>query len=142
MPIKVLAPMAIMEEATGFEGWTYRWAAPREVPRHRLVLLNALVPPTKPTFMLVVPIQLYEAVEIAKAAVGRGTPIESYIGHESTAKALTAAFGVEVPMNRAMYEPMAGDVAIVARVRGRPKAELEVKPEDLEFLLVYYLPLL
>jgi hypothetical protein len=104
----------------------------------KIVLLNALVPVSdKPAIVISIPINVDEARELIK----RTEKIESYIGHEATAKLLSQLFGREIPMNRAMYIPKNGDLAIVVRLKKRlekPEDVKNVKPEDIEFLLVRY----
>ena len=104
----------------------------------KVILLNALVPnSTEPTIMISTPITVEEARELIRKA----EKIESYIGHESTAKLLTQLFEKEVPTSRAMYQPRNGDLAIIVRLKKRlekPEDVKNVKPEDIEFLLVRY----
>jgi hypothetical protein len=104
----------------------------------KLVLLNALVPVSNsPTIIISLPI----TVEEAKMLVSKSQKIESYIGHEATAKLLTTLFEKEIPVNRGMYIPKNKDIAIVVRLKKRlekPEDVKDVKPEDVELLLVRY----
>jgi hypothetical protein len=104
----------------------------------KVILLNALVPVSdKPAIVASVP----TTVENAKELVRRAKVIESYIGHEATAKLLTQLFGVEIPVSRAMYTPRNKDLAVVVRLKKRlekPEDVKNVKPEDIELLLVKY----
>jgi sporulation protein YlmC with PRC-barrel domain len=80
-------------------------------------------------------------IENVKAIVQRAESVESYIGHEATAKLLTELLGREVPMNRSEYVPEVGDIAIVVRLKRRlatPQDVKDVKVEDLEFHIVNY----
>jgi len=82
------------------------------------------------------PISLDEAKRIVN-----GKEIMSFIGHEATAQLLTTLLSVGVPVNRAMYDPRPGDIAIVVKLKKRlekPDDVKNVKPEDLEFILVEY----
>jgi len=104
----------------------------------KIALLNALVPASdKPAIVISTPITVEEAKELVKKA----QRIESYIGHESTAKLLTQIFEREIPMSRAMYKPSNNDLAVIVRLKKRlekPEDVKNVKPEDVEFLLVRY----
>jgi len=104
----------------------------------KIVLLNALVPnSTEPTIMITLP----TSMENVKELVWKAKVVESYIGHESTAKLLSQLFEKEIPTSRAMYQPRNGDLAIVVRLKKRlekPEDVKNVKPEDIEFLLVRY----
>jgi hypothetical protein len=103
----------------------------------RLVLLNAMIPAGGWALIATRPATIDEAKELARAA----ERIESYIGHEATAEVLSRMLGVHVPVNRGMYVPSAGDVALVVRLRKRLAAPQDVKDvteEDLEFLIVNY----
>jgi hypothetical protein len=109
----------------------------RQGVANKVVLLNALVPADEPAIMVTVPVTTKEVVKL----VSEAQKIESYIGHEATAKLLSQLFGKEIPMNRAMYKPNNNDLAIVVRLRKRlekPEDMKNVKLEDLEFLLVRY----
>jgi len=104
----------------------------------RLVLLNAVVTHSEKSAILVTkPISIEEARELVKLA----EKIESYIGHEATAKVLTELLGVNIQANRGEYTPREGDVAIVVRLKRRlekPEDVKNVKPEDLSILVVHY----
>jgi hypothetical protein len=104
----------------------------------KIVLLNALVPDsTEPAIIISVPTTIENIRELVK----RAKVIESYIGHEATAKLLTMMFGKEIPMSRAMYMPQNGDLAIVIRLRKRlekPEDVKNVTENDIELLLVRY----
>jgi hypothetical protein len=128
----------------------YPWGRPQEacvvlvklVPIERatidkVVLLNAVIPPKRPTLIAISPI----SAEGAKKIVAKAKTVESYIGHEATAKLLSELLSTSVPVNRGEYAPKAGDVAIVVRLKRRlqtPQDVKEVKPEDLEFYVVSY----
>ena len=104
----------------------------------KIVLLNALVPVSNsPAIMISTPITVEEARELIRKA-GK---IESYIGHEATAKLLTQLFEKEIQMSRAMYVPQNNDLAIIVRLKKRlekPEDVKNVTEKDIEFLLVRY----
>ena len=104
----------------------------------KIVLLNALVPVSnKPAITISVPINIEEAKEIIRKAKN----VESYIGHEATARLLSEIFGVDIPMSRAMYTPQDKDLAIIVRLKKRLEKPEDVKtvtPNDIELLLVRY----
>jgi len=104
----------------------------------KVVLLNAVVTRSdKPAIVVSRPASLQEVRELVSNTSG----VESYIGHEATARLLSELLGVEVPVSRAMYVPRRGDLAVVARLRRRlerPEDVKNVRPEDVEFLIVNY----
>ena len=78
---------------------------------------------------------------LAQEAAKKGIPVDSYVGHESTAKLASEILGVEVPARRAMYTPSKNEIAIVFRLKKRlekPEDIKSVKPEDIEILVVHY----
>jgi len=64
-------------------------------------------------------------------AIVQGVEIESYVGHASTASALTTLLGREVKMNRAEAQLHIGDTLLIAVLTRRVASDQEVKPEDL-----------
>ena len=103
----------------------------------RLVILNAMVVPRRPMVIVSSPTDL----ENVKALVNSAERIESYIGHESTAKLLSDLLGTSVPVNRGEYIPEKGDIAVVVRLKRRlqaPQDLKDIKPEDLELHVVVY----
>jgi hypothetical protein len=105
----------------------------------KIVFLNAVITSNKmPLTLKTRPVTLEKVREIVK-----NREIESYIGHEATAFLLSQLLSREISVNRAMYEPQISDVAIVVRLKRRlekPEDVKNVKPEDLEFILVEYYP--
>jgi hypothetical protein len=103
----------------------------------RIVFLNALITSSKtPLTLKTRPVSFEEVKEVV-----RDREIISFIGHEATAKLLSQLLSVEIPTSRAMYDPKPGDVAVVIRLKKRlekPEDVKNVKPEDLEFILVEY----
>jgi hypothetical protein len=103
----------------------------------KITLLNALVTSSKtPLTLKTRPISLDEARNVIE-----GKEIVSFIGHEATASLLGQLLAVTIPVNRGMYDPKPGDVAVVVRLKKRlekPEDVKNVKPEDVEFILVEY----
>jgi len=77
--------------------------------------------------------------EEAQQLVQSAAAIESYIGHQSAASALTQLLGVNVPMNRAEAQLHIGDVLLIAVLTRRVQGDVEVRPEDLK---LYYAEIL
>jgi hypothetical protein len=104
----------------------------------KVILLNALVPVSdKPAIVISTP----TTVENIKELIKRAQKIESYIGHEATAKLLTQLLEREISVNRAMYSPKNGDLAVIVRLRKRlekPEDVKNVTENDVELLLVRY----
>ena len=103
-----------------------------------LILLNALVTSSQEPFILITkPLTFNKGIE----RIWMSECLESYIGHEATAKLLEQLTSKPVPVNRAMYSPRNGDLATIVRLRKRlEKVEdiKNVKPEDIEFIEVRY----
>jgi hypothetical protein len=103
----------------------------------KIIFLNALVTSSRtPMTLRTSPVSLEEVRELVK-----GREIVSYIGHEATASLLTRLLGVSVPMNRSMYDPRPGDIAVVVRLKKRlekPEDVQNVSESDVEFILVEY----
>jgi len=105
--------------------------------KEKLVLLNALVTnPYIPMLLKTTPTTINEVRELVKRK-----SIESYIGHEATARVLSQLLEADVPVSRAMYKPLPGDIAVVARLKKRlekPEDIKNVSIDDLEFIIVEY----
>lgn len=103
----------------------------------RLVLLNALVPPSDGGVIAITPPL---SIEEVKLILENAKEIESYIGHESTAKLLSRLANKEIQVNRGMWSPVPDTYVLVVRLRRRlPRSgDVEVRPEDLEFRLALY----
>jgi hypothetical protein len=112
---------------------TILWERPKKV-----VLLNAIVTRSdRPTIMVTMP----ATVDDVRKLIGIAERVESYIGHESTARLLSTLLGIEVGVSRAMYLPEKDDLAVVVRLKKRlekPEDVKNVKLEDIEFLIVNY----
>jgi hypothetical protein len=108
-----------------------------KVKLKKVIILNAFVIPRKPMVIVTLPTN----IENVRAIVQRAENIESYVGHEATARLLTELLGREVPVNRSEYEPRVGDIAVIARLKRRLQAPADIKDlklEDLEFHVVNY----
>ena len=103
----------------------------------KVVLLNALVTSSRiPLTIKTQPVGLGDVKYYME-----GKEILSYIGHEATASLLTQLLGKPIPSNRAMYEPKPNEKAIVVKLKRRlerPEDLMNVKEEEIEFLLVEY----
>lgn len=103
-----------------------------------LILLNALVThSTEPFILITKPLRFNEAIE----RIWKSECIESYIGHEATAKLLEKLTSRPIAVNRAMYSPKDEDIAIVVRLKKRLEKPEDVKnitENDIEFILVRY----
>lgn len=67
-----------------------------------------------------------------QAAEQTNIPIESAVGHASTAAIMSDLLGREVPVNRCEYRQEPGDTAIVFKLRGRPPEGKILSREELE----------
>ena len=118
--------------------WIAKYQVTEKSVIEKIILLNALVPISeKSAIMISTPI----TVDEAKMLVNRAQSLESYIGHEVTAKLLSQIFGKEISVNRGMYTPENYDMAVVVRLKKRlekPEDVKSIKPDDIELLLVRY----
>jgi hypothetical protein len=103
----------------------------------KIILLNALVTSSRiPLTLKTRPISLNEVKKLIE-----NKEIVSFIGHEATAQLLTTLLSRNIQFNRAMYDPKPNDIAVVVRLKKRlekPEDVKNVKPEDIEFILVEY----
>jgi len=58
-------------------------------------------------------------VEEARARVEQSEGLDSAIGHEATAVAMSNLLGVEIPVNRQMFAQQVGQSALVFKLKGR-----------------------
>ena len=105
----------------------------------RLPILNS--PIAFPGFLIYAQrINEETARALVEEAARRGIAVDSYIGHDATAR-LASQLGTEVSVRRAMYQPNKNEIAIVFRLKKR-LSKLEdvknVKPEDIEILVLHY----
>jgi len=61
-----------------------------------------------------------------------GSELDSAVGHQSTADIMTTLLGVEVPMNRQMFEQQLGQEALVFKLNGRPPEGAVLTAEEIE----------
>jgi hypothetical protein len=81
------------------------------------------------------------SLENVKAMARLAEKVESYIGHEATARLLSEVLGVEVPVNRGEYNPERGDIAVVVKLKRRLQAPQDVKEvtlSDIELYVISY----
>jgi hypothetical protein len=104
-----------------------------------LILLNALITHSDEPFILITkPLKPKEAIW----KINLSECIESYIGHEATAKLLEKLTSRPIAVNRAMYSPRNGDLAVIVRLRKRLEKVEDVKnvtESDIEFIEVRYI---
>jgi hypothetical protein len=140
------------EEAIGVvpELTTWLWGGPpsecmeaielypiEEFKLERVALLNAFVIPRKAMVIVTMPTN----IENVKLIVQKAKSLESYIGHEATAKLLSEILSINFQVNRGEYVPEVGDIAIVVRLKRRlqtPQDLKDIKLEDLEFHIINY----
>jgi len=104
----------------------------------KLYLLNAIpanaIP--LPSVLVVYPIDWERAREVVRQYAERGLPIESYIGHQSTATLLAKELGIGVPVNRGEAKLDIGDRAIVVVLKRRVSGDVAVDKGDVVLLHV------
>ncbi len=144
---EVRVKVALLEPLTGLDmpsGVDVRYYTVEEAVRRglvkRVVLLNAaLAFPGKIAYARRASFE--ELREVIGEARRLGLPVVSYIGHPATAELLSKMLGVEIPVNRAMYQPGEADLVYVVRLKKRlatPQEVVELTPEDLEVIQVHY----
>jgi hypothetical protein len=106
------------------EAWLERPTAPAE--RRPLAILNTSIVTADGQYT-VRTITPDEAVTLAKEA----TAIDSAVGHEATAQVLSQLLGVEVPVNRQVFEQQVGQQAVIFKPNGRLPQGQELSIEDL-----------
>jgi len=132
-------PWIVGDHVSGF-GWIAFCGRPEAFmadinKAKRLVLLNVVVP-----FDGLV-VMGKEHHEVVQEVLKVRKPDACYIGHPQTAEVVSDLAGYTIKCERGTYTPMVGDVAIVVRLTKRlPRgvSEVEVKPEDLEYWIVWY----
>ena len=80
-----------------------------------LALLNTSIITADGTFTL-----RTISLDDAKDLIADHESLDSAIGHESTAQIMTELLGVDVPVNRQMFEQQPGQKALVFKLNGRP----------------------
>ena len=83
--------------------------------KHPIALLNTSILTADGEYtMHTIPVE--QARELVQGEAG----YISAIGHESTASILSTLLGVDVPVNRILFEQAAGQQAVVFKLNGRP----------------------
>ena len=93
-----------------------------------LAILNTTIVTTDGTYT-VKTISLDEAKELV---LQNKDNIDSAIGHQSTADIMTTLLGVEIPMNRQLFEQQAGQMALVFKLNGRAAEGRILTVEEIE----------
>lgn len=93
---------------------------------HPIAILNTSIVTTDGTYTLA-----SVSLEDARTLV-QTSPIDSAVGHESTAALLTTLLGVDVPTNRQLFAQQVGQQALVCKLNGRPPEGKVLSREDLE----------
>lgn len=91
-----------------------------------VAILNASVITADGSFDMTT-ISLEEARQLVRQA-----PLDSAVGHESTAELLTTLLGVQVPVNRQLFAQAIGQRALVCKLNGRPPEGKVLSREDLD----------
>lgn len=83
--------------------------------KHPIALLNTAILTTDGEYTIrTIPVE--QARELVQSEAG----YISAIGHESTAGLLSTLLGVDVPVNRILFEQAVGQQAVVFKLNGRP----------------------
>ncbi|MEU6710032.1 DUF1874 domain-containing protein [Nonomuraea sp. NPDC046802] len=90
-----------------------------------IAILNTSIVTADGTYILA-SITLEEARTLVAAS-----PIDSAVGHESTAALLTTLLGVNVPTNRQLFAQQVGQRALVCKLNGRPPEGQVLSLEEL-----------
>lgn len=70
-------------------------------------------------------------LKTAKELVSKNE-LDSAIGHASTAEIMTTLLGVEIPVNRQMFQQQVGQEALVFKLNGRPEEGKILTTEEIE----------
>ena len=92
----------------------------------KMAILNTSILTTVGTYELQ-NITLQEA-----QALVQHNDILSAVGHQSTADILTTLLGVQVPMNRIMFEQEVGQKCLVFKLNGRPEEGKILTQQEIE----------
>lgn len=101
-----------------------------ESPEVVTVLNTSIV--TAPGSYTMRPITLREALNICMDQTSHTQPIQSAIGHESTADIVSRLLGENLPVCREAYRQPPGARAIVFKLRGRPPEGKILSREEIE----------
>ncbi|MEO3856260.1 YddF family protein [Acrocarpospora sp. B8E8] len=92
----------------------------------KLAILNTSIVTSDGTYSL-------STITLEQArALAQSEPIDSAVGHESTAVLLSTLLGVDVPVNRQLFQQQPGQRALVCKLNGRPPEGAVLTLEDLE----------
>jgi len=105
-----------------------------EAQKSRLKILNAL--PIGALSVNEATLVVREVKQEEARQIAQNVTIESYIGHPSTAKALSEILGKEVTVNRSEARLHVGDLLLVAVLTRRVTGDQEIRPEDLRLFIV------
>lgn len=94
----------------------------------KLALLNTSILTTAGEYRLT-DITLDEARDLIKS---NRDNLNSAIGHASTAEIMITLLGVEISMNRQMFQQETGQRALVFKLNGRPEEGKILSVEDIE----------
>ena len=72
-------------------------------------------------------ITLEEAQYLAK-----NNTLDSAVGHAATAEIMTTLLGVEIPVNRQMFQQQPGQQALVFKLNGRPEEGKILSAEEIQ----------
>jgi len=141
--------MRVLRYSVSMDGYCYGW-----YPVEFIHPIDALLYGAKRVVLLNSPlafanylawceeIDTSTAKEVVFTARMSGKMIESYIGHEATARVISDLLGTTVPVNRDMFTPTADkEVALVFRLKKRlekPSDVENVTPSDIQVLVVQY----
>ena len=103
----------------------------KEVNAKRLTLLNAGIITDYGTYRLE-PISLADARALVAKFTREGKPIQSAIGHKSTADLLSTLLGYEVVADRLQFTQTTDDLALVFKLARRPPEGAILTREELE----------
>lgn len=92
----------------------------------KLALLNSSILTTDGAYSLKT-----ITAEKAKQLVS-SSDLDSAIGHQSTADIMTTLLGVDVPMNRQMFQQQNGQQALVFKLNGRPEEGKVLTASEIE----------
>lgn len=97
----------------------------------KLTLLNACILTRFGTYTYQ-PLTLEEARALVSGFQQEGKPIQSAIGHQSTAELLTALLEFPVAANRMEFQQTLEDAALIFKLNGRPPEGKVLSREELE----------
>jgi len=106
--------------------------------RPRIKVLNAL--PIGALQVKQAHIEVREVTPEKAREYAKSHEVESYIGHPSTAKALSEVLGVEIPVNRSEAKLEHGDRLLIAVLTRRVQGDVEIRPEDLRLFFAIVWP--